>query len=62
MMMQIPDKCFDCEHTIVQLEDVHKGWGKYEMEAVVRCDCFPAQYKVGCSCAEVYCVKKEKKQ
>ena len=57
MMMLIPNKCLDCEHTIVQLEDVHKGWCKYEMEPVVRCDCFPVHYKVGCASAEMYCEK-----
>lgn len=56
--MIIPDKCKDCEHTIIQFEEVHKGWLKYEYESVVRCDCFPANYKVGCVSADVYCVKK----
>lgn len=53
--MKIPDKCLDCDHTIINLENVHDGWCKYHMETVIRCDCFPAQYKVGCVCAEIYC-------
>ena len=56
--MKIPDKCLDCNHTIIQLENVHKGWCKYQLESVVRCDCFPVHYKVGCACAEQYCKKK----
>ena len=53
--MKIPDKCLDCDHTIINLEEVHDGWCKYHMETVIRCDCFTAQYKVGCVCAEIYC-------
>ena len=56
-MNTLPEKCLDCEHTIIQLENVHKGWCKYQMETVVRCDCFPVHYKVGCVCAEQYCQK-----
>lgn len=57
-MMKVPEKCLNCDHTIVQFENVHKGYCKYEMEAVVRCGCSPAQYKAGCVCAEVYCEKR----
>ena len=56
--MTIPDKCKDCDHTIIQFENVHKGWCKYEYEAVIRCDRSSAQYKVGCVCAEIYCEKR----
>ena len=56
--MNTPDKCMDCEHTIIQFENVHKGWCKFEYEPVVRCDCSPVHYKVGCVCAEMYCRKK----
>ena len=59
-MNQIPEKCLDCEHTIVQLENVHQGWGEYRIESVVRCDCFPVHYKVGCVSAEMYCDKKRR--
>lgn len=56
-MQKIPEKCLDYNHTIIALENVHKGWCKYELESVVRCDCFPARYIVGCVCAEVHCQK-----
>lgn len=56
--MNIPDKCLDCNHTIIQLENVHKGWCKYQLESVVRCDCDPVHYKVGCVCAEISCEKR----
>ena len=59
-MLPVPEKCLNCDHTIVQLEDVHQGWCKYEMETVVRCDCFPVHYRVGCVSAEMYCAKKVK--
>lgn len=55
--MKIPDKCLDCGHTIIQLENVHDGWGKFYLDTVVRCDCFPAHYIVGCVCANLYCRK-----
>ena len=58
--MKIPDKCKDCEHAIVQLEKVHDGWCKFHLDSVVRCNCFPAHYIVGCTSAEVYCKKKLK--
>ena len=61
-MSDIPEKCLACDHTIVQFENVHKGWGKYQIESVVRCNCFPAHYIVGCVCAEVYCKNKGVKQ
>ena len=54
----IPDKCLNCNHTIIQLENVHQGWCKYQMESVVRCDCSPGHFRVGCVCAEMYCVKR----
>ena len=57
-MLPIPEKCLDCNHTIIQLENVHQGWLEFQMETVVRCDCGPVYYKVGCVCAEVYCKKK----
>ena len=56
--MNIPEKCFTCNHTIMTFENVHKGWCRYQVEEVVRCDRFPAHYKVGCRCAEQYCDKK----
>lgn len=55
--MKVPDKCLDCDHTIIQMEEVHDGWCKYHLDCVVRCDCFPAHYKVGCVCADIYCKK-----
>ena len=55
--MTIPDKCLDCNHTLMAFENVHKGWCKYEIEEVVRCDCSPQHHIVGCVCAEVYCIK-----
>ena len=60
--MGIPDKCINCKHAITSFESVHQGWGVYEMETVVRCDCFPVRYKVGCACAEVYCKNKKNKK
>lgn len=56
--MTIPDKCQECDHTIIGLENVHDGWGKYHLDSVVRCDCFTAQYIVGCVAAEVHCRRK----
>lgn len=58
--MNIPEKCFDCNHTIILFENVHKGWSRYQLENVVRCDCFPAHYIVGSVCAEVYCKRNGK--
>lgn len=58
--MKMPDKCRNCPHTIVRFEEVHEGWCKYYIDWVVRCDCFPAHYIVGCVCAEVYCKNKQK--
>lgn len=55
--MDIPEKCLTCNHTIIQFENVHKGWCKFEYECVVRCDAFPAHYKVGCVAANCHCVK-----
>lgn len=60
--MTTPEKCIGCKHTIIQLEAVHDGWCKYHIDIVVRCDCFPAHYKVGCVCAEIYCEKKLKRE
>lgn len=60
--MNTPDKCMDCEHTIIQFENVHKGWCKFEYEPVVRCDCSPTHHIVGCVCAEMYCRKKTKER
>lgn len=54
----IPDKCLDCNHTIIQFENVNQGFCKYQIESVVRCDCSPGQFRVGCVCAEMYCAKK----
>ena len=56
--MNIPEKCETCEHTIMAFENVHKGWCKYQIEEVVRCDCAPYHPKVGCVDAEVTCKKK----
>lgn len=58
--MTVPDKCLNCSHAISQFENVHKGWCKYQMDYVVRCDCSPVRHKVGCVCAEIYCNKKRK--
>lgn len=58
--MTIPDKCQECNHTIIRLEEVHDGWCEYHLDTVIRCDCFPAQYIVGCVCANQYCKRKEK--
>lgn len=58
-MQKIPDKCLDCNHTIIQLENTHKGWCKFQIESVVRCDRFPAHYIVGSVAADVYCDKRE---
>lgn len=55
--MNTPEKCINCEHAFVQFEQVHDGWGIYHLDYVVRCDCFPVHYIVGCSCAEMYCEK-----
>ena len=59
-MTNVPEKCLTCDHTIIQLEEVNQGWGKYQLETVIRCDCFPAQYIVGCTSAEVYCEKRKR--
>lgn len=56
--MKIPDKCLDCSHAIIKFEEVHDGWCKYHLDCVVRCDCFPVHYIVGCSSADQYCKKK----
>lgn len=53
--MSTPDKCKTCKHAIRTVERVHKGWGKYQIEEVTRCDCFPCRYIVGCCAAETYC-------
>lgn len=58
-MKAIPDKCLTCDHTIIRLENVHQGHCKYQIESVVRCDCSEQQFRVGCVCAEIHCVKKE---
>lgn len=55
--MMIPEKCMTCEHTEMLFEEVHKGWCKFELEEVVRCNL--SGYIVGCVCADVYCDKKE---
>jgi hypothetical protein len=39
-------------------ENVHKGWCKFKIEEVVRCDCAPYHPKVGCCDAEVTCRRK----
>lgn len=57
--MTIPDKCINCHHAVPAFENVHDGWGKYHLDTVIRCDCFPAMPIVGCVNAEVYCEKKE---
>lgn len=60
-MIEVPEKCLNCEHTIINFENVHIGWCKYEYRTVVRCDCSPVKYIVGCRSAEVYCVRKKEK-
>lgn len=57
--MKIPNKCLNCNHTIMAFENVHKGFCRFELEEVIRCDCAPQQYPVGCVSAEVYCRKAE---
>ena len=57
--MPVPDKCLECDHTIILLENVHQGWCKYHMETVIRCGRDPLQHRVGCVCAEMYCDKKK---
>ena len=57
-MNNIPDKCLNCDQTVIQLENVHKGMNKYQMETVVRCKRSPMEYIVGCVSAEVYCMKR----
>lgn len=57
-MKQIPKKCETCNHTIMEIEKVHIGWCRYQYEVVVRCDCAPQHYIVGCCCAEQYCRNK----
>ena len=59
-MEDIPEKCLTCNHTIIQLENVHQGWCKYQIESVVRCDCGPEHYRVGCVSAEQYCERRLK--
>ena len=58
-MSDIPDKCLTCEHTSIQFEEVHKGYCKFEMESVVRCDY--SGYRVGCVSADCYCDRNERK-
>ena len=55
--MNVPDKCITCSHALSSFEEVHKGWCKFQYEAVVRCDCAPDHPKVGCVVAEVTCAK-----
>lgn len=57
--MKVPDKCLECEHTIIGMEQVHDGFCKFHLDTVVRCDRFPAHYIVGCVCADIYCDRKE---
>lgn len=57
-MNETPEKCLDCTHAVIAFESVHQGWCKYQMETVVRCDCNPVRYRVGCACAEMYCEKR----
>ena len=60
--MTIPNKCLTCPNATVELENVHKGWLKYQLESVVRCECSPQRFRVGCVCAEVYCDRKGNKE
>ena len=55
--MNIPDKCINCNHSIAKIENVHKGWMKYQLETVLRCDCSPTHSVVGCVVAEMTCAK-----
>ena len=59
-MNETPEKCLDCTHAVISFEEVHQGWCKFELESVVRCNCHPAKYKVGCVSAEMYCEKRRK--
>ena len=60
--MNIPEKCQTCEHTIMAFENVHKGWCRFQIEEVVRCDCAPHHPIVGCCDAEVTCRRKTKRE
>lgn len=57
---KVPDKCLNCEHTIISMENVHQGYLKYQLECVVRCGNDPLNHRVGCCASEVYCDRKEK--
>lgn len=59
-MNAIPNKCIECKHANTALESVHQGWNVYQMEIVVRCDCNPCRFRVGCACADMYCKKGKK--
>ena len=56
--LKVPEKCLHCEHGIARFENVHKGMCKFQYETVIRCDRHPANYRVGCVCAEVYCERR----
>lgn len=59
-MTDVPEKCIECKHSIIRFEEVHQGWCVFKLETVIRCDCHPAEYKVGCVCAEMYCKRRMK--
>lgn len=54
----VPEKCMNCKHGVTQFENVHKGWLKYRVEPVMRCECSPTNSIVGCVVAEITCKKK----
>lgn len=56
-MKKIPEKCINCPHTSVKMEQVHIGFCRYIFDVVTRCDL--SGYKVGCVAAEVYCDRNE---
>lgn len=60
-MNAIPNKCVECKHAITAIESVHQGWCAYQMEIVVRCDCNPCRFHMGCACADMYCKKGKNK-
>ena len=61
-MVNIPQKCLTCNHTLMKFENVNKGNCEFQYEEVVRCDCSPMKYPVGCVCADIYCERKEQEE
>lgn len=55
--IKTPEKCLNCEHTIIQFENINVGFKNFEYNVIIRCDCFPAEYICGSIAAECYCKK-----